>query len=825
MRFKTSLIILLVLLARLFANQSYNLTGQVTSADDHQPLAGANVSLAGTSIGVTSNAQGRFQINDLPQGSYIVQVNYVGYSARQQKVDIPTEKPLLISLNGEILSGPVVAVTATQARERVNAVTFSQIDKDKMRARYTTQDVPEMLSEMPSTTFYSETGNGVGYNYLSIRGFGQRRISVLINGIPQNDPEDHNTYWTNFPDFTANVQQIQVQRGAGSAFYGPAAIGGSINILTNYFSPQPKFTAYLGGGAYNTRKMSAAYNSGLLFDKLVLYGRLSNVKSDGYRDRGWVNFWSYFAGAAYYTENQNLRLHFYGGPVEDGLIYTGLPKIVNNDKNLRRKNYTWWEFAGDVESADSLIGYDRRRDEKENFDQPHLELLHEYKLSKQSTINNALFFIRGYGFFDYDGSWTGWYPDAQKYFRFAENGFSDTLAIPSDALIRAYVDNRQVGWLPQFSWRDGNDEFVFGAELRAHRSLHWGRLQKGSGLPDALVGNGAKRYYEYKGAKNVASVYIHQTREIWPELIITADLQYAYKQYHLYDEKFLDNDFTIDYNFLNPRIGINYNISPTSNAYISMSHTSREPRLKNYYDAAEASTPASWGSNVLPQFELNDAGGYNFNKPLVKPESLDGLELGYTYRSQKLQGFINLYYMRFSDEIVKKGALDRFGQPVTGNAESTLHSGLEIGGKFQFLPAWSVSGNLSYSDNRLLTYSVYDGDGNEIVLDGNRIAGFPDLLANLRLTYNWQDLFASISGRYAGKMYTDNFENEAYTLDAYSVFNLSLRWKMRKLGLPGAALQASINNLLDTKYLAHGEGDAFFPAATRNAFIGLRFEY
>ena len=256
-----------------------------------------------------------------------------------------------------------------------------------------------------------------------------------------------------------------------------------------------------------------------------------------------------------------------------------------------------------------------------------------------------------------------------------------------------------------------------------------------------------------------------------------------------------------------------------------MSHTSHEPRLKNYYDAAEASTPASWGSNVLPQFELNDTGGYNFNKPLVKPESLDGLELGYTYRSQKLQGFINLYYMRFSDEIVKKGALDRFAQPVTGNAESTLHSGLEIGGKFQFLPAWSVSGNFSYSDNRLLTYSVYDDQGNEIVLDGNRIAGFPDMLANLRLTYNWQDLFASVSGRYAGKMYTDNFENEDYTLDACSVFNLSLRWKMRKLGLPGAALQVSVNNLLDTKYLAHGEGDAFFPAATRNAFIGLRFEY
>ena len=61
----------------------------------------------------------------------------------------------------------------------------------------------------------------------------------MINGVPQNDPEDHNVYWIDFPDLLASTDNIQVQRGAGSAFYGPPAIGGSVNLVTNPFSGEP----------------------------------------------------------------------------------------------------------------------------------------------------------------------------------------------------------------------------------------------------------------------------------------------------------------------------------------------------------------------------------------------------------------------------------------------------------------------------------------------------------------------------------------------------------------------------------------------------------
>jgi len=95
---------------------------------------------------------------------------------------------------------PAVTVTTTRAIEGRSPVTWTELSRADIVERHTAFDLPSLLAELPSTIFYSENGNAVGYSYLNIRGFDQRRIAVLINGIPQNDPEDHNVYWIDFPD-------------------------------------------------------------------------------------------------------------------------------------------------------------------------------------------------------------------------------------------------------------------------------------------------------------------------------------------------------------------------------------------------------------------------------------------------------------------------------------------------------------------------------------------------------------------------------------------------------------------------------------------------
>ncbi len=790
--------VVLLFLTTIAQAQTGTIRGTVRSLSENTPLVGANIWIAQTQLGTATDTEGRFMLSGIPPGEYQLVASYIGFSTKtiRARIESGDTLQLNIRLDREIISGPRVEIIATRAQERKNAVPHAELSKQAIDARYTVQDMPQLLSELPSTTWYSEGGNGLGYNYLSIRGFGQRRISVMINGVPQNDPEDHNVYWIDFPDFTANVQSIQVQRGAGSAFYGPPAIGGSINIQTAYFSPEKELRATVAGGSFATRKFSLSYNTGVLKDKYVFYARVSQLKSDGYRDNAWVDFRSYFFGAARYDENSSLRLHIYGGPIQDGLAYYGIPRDANKDDSLRRSN---------------VLG----KTDIENFNQPHYELLYERTLSKNLRFNSSLFYIRGYGFFDYGGSW-----GTPEYFRLTpEYGYSVD-SIPADAVIRAWVENNQVGWLPQLALKHKRGELIIGAEMRYHRSLHWGRLQAGSGLPEGVVGE--RRYYEYKGGKDILSAYAHETWNLRPNLVLTADVQYTFKQYRLFDEKFIGTDFRVPYHFVNPRLGLNYNASPKLHYYASISRTSREPRLKNLYDAAEASTPASWGA-VVPEFATGPDGQPDFSKPLVRPETLMDYEAGVGWRSQRVQLALNLYYMDFRDEIIKKGGLDRFGQPRTGNAERTLHKGVELSAQLRLTPRWSLSGNAMFASNRLVRYTVYNSSGEALRLDGNPIAGFPDVLGNLRLTYAWGGLYLSLAGKYVGGYYTDNFKNQDNYLDPYTVLDLNFSVDLAGIGLKGLALKGTLSNLLDRRYLMHGEGAEFYPAATRSGIISVEF--
>ncbi|MEK7729929.1 MAG: TonB-dependent receptor, partial [candidate division KSB1 bacterium] len=671
----------LLLAAHVRAQETGAISGTVFDAASGRLLIGCSIRIESMNIGAASDGEGQFRLEHVPYGKIVLLASYVGYKDRRLQFELShADLHIQIRLETSPIIFPAITTLATRATERETPVAFATLAQDDVRARYHAQDLPVLLSELPSTNFYSESGNGLGYNYLSIRGFDQRRISVLINGVPQNDPEDHNVYWIDFPDLLGNTADVQVQRGAGSAFYGPPAIGGSVNVITAAPATEHTLTAYLGAGNYGTKKYSLAWNSGALAKKFFLFGRVSRIQSEGYRERSWVDLKSYFLGAAATSQNSVTRLHVYGGPIEDHLAYYGVSKTQALQRETRRANPI------------------RRSDEIENFNQPQLQLLHEYAISKKVRVLNTLFAMRGNGFFDYDGSWA-----PLAYFRltpeygFAVAGNPEEVFVDS-LLIRAQVDNRQLGWLPQITYEHTRGKLTFGAELRRHRSWHWGRIQDGATeLPEALAGEysgrsyiGRRHYYEYRGAKDIASTYAHAIYYLHPKLNTMFDLQYVYLRYRLYDEKFLGTNFSRPYHFLNPRLGLNYNATERFNLFAGFARTAREPRLKNFYDAAEASTPASWGA-VEPQFETQPHGAFDFNRPLVRPEKLHDYELGLGYRAEHAQVLMNLFYMDFKDEIIKSGRLDRFGQPVTGNAERTLHTGLELQAAAQLMPALHVT--------------------------------------------------------------------------------------------------------------------------------------
>lgn len=763
---------------------------------------------------------------------------------------------------------PSITVSSSRAVRGVTPIPFSETSFKEFYPIYTTQDIPRLLSEMPSIITFSQSGNDIGYSNLTMRGFNQRRIAVLINGIPQNDPEDHNVYWIDFPDFLPNVQQIQIQRGAGLNIYGQAAIGGSINFNTGNFLDKKGARIYTGIGwqefGYNDNttklhpnvsKFAIEFSSGLV-DNYAFYGRISRINSLGYRNHSFAYLNSYFFSFVRFDDKLSTQVNVFGGPLNDGLVYNGIPKDFIKNKEKRRVNWNYWTY----DSTGKQVAYfaERRKQEVEEFSQPHYEILNDWEINPNLRFISALFYYTGDGYFDYDASWadTSMLRLTHQYgYRMEKN--------PTGTIFRAFVGNKQGGWIPRIVWKRGMNELIAGAEIRIHRSEHWGKIRYAEFLP--LDYDPDEKVYSNNGVRDIISIFARENNFLSDKLSLSLAGQLTYQRYGLKNEKarnrpatFINIDgkrvggedylFDIKYLFFNPQLGLNYKLNDRLSIYGFIAYTSREPRMHNLYRAEDSYFGAT------PQFEFKEINGeirYDFLKPISKPEKMLDIELGFnaTIFVEKLQANLNLFWMDYKDELVKTGRLDIFGNPVEENIPKTRHIGLELELTTKLYQAREtiveLKGNATISRNRIVEYNFITFDNSVISFKNNRIAGFPDFMSNIRLNFKHRDFFASLWGHFVGDYRTDNYDDLITTnellirhlryrgdyyydnkLDSYFVLNFDLNYSLRNLFLFREMLfKFQVRNVLNTLYAAGAEGAEFFPAAERNYFFGIEFGF
>jgi len=820
--------------------------GRVTDVSG-TALPGANVVLRDRATGqrragTSTDSTGAFVLRDVAPGRYRLAVSFVGFARHVEPLSLSPGATVrdTIALRARSLPQDAVVVTTRRAEPAVAPVTVSNLTAAEVDRRLGVRDLPSLLGETPSTTFHSQNGNGIGYSTLRIRGFDQRRIAVSINGVPQNDPEDFNVFWVNLYGMESSVEDVQVQRGAGSSLYGSVGIGGAINVVTDPFEPEPYARARVGAGSFGTRRVSVTGNSGLLGDRYVVNARVSRVTSDGYRRNAWTTFNRFFGGLARYGDRSTLTIQAFGGIQEDGLAFGGIPKSANDDEDARRRN----------PSAGS--------EDRERFNPPQVHLNHEWQVSPDWSLDQTAFWIKGEGYFDYGAAFRSAdflrLPD-----EFAIGGeqlteqereqplFTFGLA-PDDVIFRGVLDQHQVGWIPTVVYEDGTTETTLGLEARLHRSLRWGRIQEAAPpIPDAVVGPDARhRLWEYRGEKVIGSAFASHLFRPLDRLAVQADLQLTWRRYRFYDEETFDredvrsHDFTVPYLFANPRLGVTLYPDRPVSAYASAALANREPRRTQLYDGNEG--PAGG----TPQFERRDDGSLAYDEPLIEPERLVDVELGGSVERPRYRLSANLFWMEFWDEIVPSGAVDQFGVPRTGNADRTRHAGLELEGRVQLVPGWTFSGNAMLARTRFVDFTEYrtiGGTTRALERDGNPIAASPEALGNLRTSYAWRGLTASLHLQAVGRQYVDNsggeaavadngaltFEDRAArTVDPYALLHATLTYEApASTALSGLRLSLNVNNLLDSHVLRHGfqgaGGPRFYPAATRSAFVELRY--
>lgn len=825
-----------ILLAGLFSSTvtAAEIGGIVIDNQTGEPILGVAVKIAGTNQGAVTDSIGAFSLRDVSVNKPTLVFSAVGYEIAKKTIESNSNQSLRIHLIPKVLKGQDIVVTATRAQTGETPAAFSNVTGDDLAKQYWAQDTPMLLTAQPNVFAYSDAGSAIGYSYMKIRGFPQIRISVMLNGIPLNDAESHEVFWVDLPDFTSNVQDIQVQRGAGTSLYGSSALGGAVNVVTSEFSSVPRIGVQTGYGSYNTKKLSISGNSGLINDSYVFYGRYSKLQSDGYRENSWTKMYAYFFGVARYDANMTTKFNTYGGPEESHLAYKGIDSLTL--KTDRR--YNELQYEGEID----------------HFNQPHYELINNWRLSDNLDLANTFYYFSGDGYYDQNRL----RQDYEEFFpgdslikttdstlaphNYYARDDSNHIEIDSlgqytlkkvDIVKRRRVQENDWGWIPRLTIEHNRGTLTLGSELRVHHGHHTGAIKWANYYPTATPD---QRYYDYRVNSSMYTMYAQESFKPLEKLTLVGNIQYQHKDYRLYNEQRFNVKLKRNYDYFSPRFGANYQLVESVGIYGNVSTASRPPAFSDIYD------PQDYWSN--PKYKTanfsEENGSWKFVGKGLVPEKLLDLETGANIKMKSeqldLSGAINFYWMQMRDELIPyAGQLDDNGKPISGNANKTLHQGIELSFHSKIINGPEISGNVSFNDSKFSDYTEYGFDYDlqqSITYDrsGMTIGGCPEILANYRVDYSFDlpslgIIYLSLGGRYVGKQYIDN--GEEFELAAYHLLEGDISYDFgRLIGFNSLKASLKVNNVLNKKYVASAYMDSpgeprYIVGAPSNFYVSL----
>ena len=310
-------------------------TGFVGEGD--KPLVGANVVIEGTQNGGVTDDKGKFII-ETGSGTFDITASYIGYITQTKTVSVgDIVASVSFDLETDVVAMSALEVLASRADEKT-PVAYTTVTKEEMEIRLGSQDIPMSLNMTPSV-YATGQGGGAGDARINVRGFNQRNVAVMINGVPQNDMENGWVYWSNWDGVGDATSSIQMQRGLSAVNLATPSIGGTMNIITDPAALEKggKFKQETGSAGF--LKTTLNYNSGLIADKLALSGTIVRKTGDGLIDGTWTDAWAYYVGASYaVSDEQRFELYAIGAPQRHG-------------QNLYKQNIATYsqELAGSID--------------------------------------------------------------------------------------------------------------------------------------------------------------------------------------------------------------------------------------------------------------------------------------------------------------------------------------------------------------------------------------------------------------------------------------------------------------------------------------------
>lgn len=321
-------------------NPTGTITGKVLDGETNEPLVDAQVVIIGDGgFGASTDLNGVFIIQSVPFGEYELKASFIGSTGQAEEIrEVQLFSDIIeidFKLKGVAIIREVVDVhfdfDRVKQEEKTMAVT--SVTKEEIEVSLGNRDISESI-EKTNSVFIHEDGGGAGDTRINIRGFDERNVAVMINGVPVNGMENGAVYWSNWAGLSDVTSDIQVQRGMGASSLAISSVGGTMNIITDAAKMKPEIKLKREIGMDNYRNMTLSISTGLLKkgplkDKFAFSGSFVRKTGEGFIDKGWIDAYSYFAAASYLpTDNHAFQFSYAGAPQQHGQRYGAQPIAV-----------------------------------------------------------------------------------------------------------------------------------------------------------------------------------------------------------------------------------------------------------------------------------------------------------------------------------------------------------------------------------------------------------------------------------------------------------------------------------------------------------------
>ncbi|MBO7433857.1 MAG: TonB-dependent receptor plug domain-containing protein, partial [Salinivirgaceae bacterium] len=534
----------------------------------------------------------------------------------------------------------------------------------------TGRELPFLFSQTPGVVAWGENGIGTGTTYMRIRGAGDSRINVTIDGVPLNSPEDQCVFWANMNSYGSLLGSVQIQRGVGSSTNGDGAFGGTVALSSAAPSVVPTAEVSVSYGSYNTLNFGGKASTGLLFNRLIIDGAYHETRTDGYINGTDARSGSYYGGLTWHTGNLQIRYKNIGNFEKTGQAWNGVTAGDNDmslmdgtygtktgiktykdmyDAGLGRYNslYEALVYAEDGSFAKDADGkyvtaryqmadgsyWDRTTD---NFWQDHNILSAAWQINDKLATTASLHYTYGYGYYE------EFRPNNKlKKFGLTAKDAEGNSIKKTDFVRKKGLSQNTYGVIWNLNYTNELTDIIGGLSVQNFDGNHFGYLTyaKDATVSQKILSDGDYKYYDSDANKFDGSAFAKATVHLTEQFDVFADVQFRHVGYTTdgINDKFYDDesgyynqrlDIDEKYNFLNPKAGLSYTVG-SNRLYASVAVSHREPERNNFTD--------------------------NGNYPAPKAERLTDIEGGYQFSGKTFRAGVNLYYMDYTDQFVQTG--------------------------------------------------------------------------------------------------------------------------------------------------------------------------